>query len=224
MRSLNPSVYAALQERRLVARDFIIIRARDRSNPLLKIEQGFWSDVQNITAEIRDPQTNSVVTKTFVGSGTMISVSAIPAVSNLTVQTVTVIMSQLDPAVRTAAYVYDLKQGDIEIYRGIFNPDSYQLVDAAICRFFGFINDCDIQTPAENDEGSIVLTCTSHTQEITRSNPATRSDEDQRKRLASDDFFVDAAVIGERKVFWGKENDTLKTAAGSRPQPTQRLS
>ena len=214
MRAINPAVYAALQADRLVARDFLWIEARRRDAPNITVGQGFWSDVMTVSAEVREPTNNSVVTRNFVGSGTLIQISAIAAVSNITVQTVTITMSQLDPAVKTAAMVYDLKQARVEIYRGLYNPDTGQLVDAAVCRFYGFVDGAPIERGPENEDGKIELTCVSHTQELTRSNPATRSDEDQKTRSASDNFYADAATVGERRIFWGKVNDKTTTTRG----------
>lgn len=207
MRAINPSVYAALQQNRLVARDFLWIEGRRRDNPAVKVGQGFWSDVMTITAEVREPINNSVVTRTFVGSGGMIGISAIAAVSNITVQTATVTMSHIDPAVKNAVMVYDLKQATVEIYRGLFDPDSGALVNAAVCRFFGFVDGAPVTRGPENSEGHIELTCVSHTQELTRSNPDTRSDESQKKRLATDNFYQDTATVGERRIFWGRVDE-----------------
>ncbi len=76
-------------------------------------------------------------------------------------------------------------------------------------RFIGFVDGVDIVTPAEGEEGSITLSCVSHTQEMTRSNPDTRSDASQRLRSATDDFFADTTVAGEWEIFWGMEQDTI---------------
>ena len=56
--------------------------------------------------------------------------------------------------------------------------------------------------PAEGGEAKAVLTCVSHTVELTRSNPDVRSDESQKLR-DGDRFFRHAGSMASRKVYWG---------------------
>ncbi|TKT78430.1 hypothetical protein [Aquamicrobium sp. LC103] len=219
MRYLSPQNAAALAGRRLVARDFLWIVARDRStgNPF---PYGFWSDVGDVSAQVLLPETGVPTLRNFEGSGSLISVSDIVAVNNVTVRTVTVEMSQIDPAVENIVRGYDLKQAKVEIYRGLFSVSSRQLVAPAPCRFDGFVDEVEIRTPAENEAGSITLTCTSHTQEMTRANADTRSDDSQRKRLATDNFFQDVSVVGDWEMPWGTKSIKVEGAAKSQ-QSTQ---
>lgn len=217
-RYVSPPNQAALNARALVARDFLWIVARNRSTGAPE-SVGFWSDVGNISASVRNPDTGTVNTRTWYGSGTLIRISDIPLVSNLTVQTITIDMSQLDDLVEQAVRGYDCSQARVEVYRGLLDPNTRQLVDAAECLFVGFVDEISIDTPAENEEGSVVLTCTSHTQEMTRSNPSTRSHEDQLLRLWSDNFFQDAATVGEWELFWGRIKGKVGGGAGAGGAP-----
>lgn len=218
-RSISVANQAALQARALVARDFLWIVARDRSSGLPQ-EVGFWSDVGNVSAPVVDPDSGNAETRAFYGSGGLIQISDIPLVANITVQTVTITMSQIDELVAQAVRLYDCKQARVEIYRGPFNPATRQMVAAAECRFVGFVDAIEIKTPSENEEGAVTLTCASSTQEMTRSNPDTRSHESQRVRSATDDFFKDASVVGEWAHFWGKASgkvDTVKPTKSTQP-------
>lgn len=202
MRTLSTENQAALAARRLVARDFLWIVARDREtgDP---VSVGFWSDLSNVTALVLDPDTGSADLRAWYGAGGLISISDIPAVSVLTVQNVTIQMSQLDEEVEQAVRLYDVKQARVEIYRGLLDPDSRKLVAPGFCRFVGFVDTIEIRTPAENQDGGVVLNCVSHTQELMRSNPATRSHEDQKTRDDSDTFFIDAVVASDWQHQWG---------------------
>jgi len=215
MRNLSPENYAALQARQLVARDFLWLVARDRSTGA-SFSYGFWSDVGDVQAMMLNPNTGLAEPRNFEGSGTLISISDIPGVANLTVQTISVVMNQIDAAVENIVRGYDLKQGQVEVYRGLFSPLTRQLVSPAVNRFIGFVDEIEIKTPKEGEEGSVTLTCASHSHEFTRYNPSTRSHEDQKKRDPDDDFFVDASTIGEREHFWGQKTGKVTTAAAQR--------
>lgn len=210
-RYVSPANLAALQARRLVARDFLWIVARERATGAL-VPDGMWSDVGSVNAPVLNPDTGVASNRDFFGAGGLVSISDIPSVTNITVQTVTITMSQVDDHVAELVRFYDVKQARVEIYRGLFDPDTRKLVDPAVCRFVGFVDKVVIRTPSENEDGSVSITCVSHTQELRRSNPDTRSHESQKLRSASDDFFVDASVVGEWEHFWGKTAGAIVTA------------
>lgn len=206
--SLSAENFAALQARGLYGRDFIWFVVRDRvtGNP---VTDGYWSDVGVIDAEVIDPDTGSVVTRTFAGAGGLISISDIPRVSNLTVQNVTVKLSQVADRVNNLVRGYDCKQGKVQIFRGLFSLSTHVMVDPAFPRFVGTIDAAPITTPPAGQTGDVTLTCTSNTIELTRSNPDTRSDASQRQRLSTDNFYQDTATVSEWQQYWGKQSGPI---------------
>jgi hypothetical protein len=208
VRDISAANYAALQNRILMPRDFIwfVVRNRTDGSP---VTDGYWSDIGSITADVIDPDTGGISTRTWAGAGSLIAISDIPLVSNITVQNITVTLSQVADRVQNLVRGYDCKQGRVEIYRGLFDPGSRTMVAPAIPRFVGTIDEAPITTPKEGDSGDVSLSCTSNTVELTRSNPDTRSDASQKLRNATDDFFHDAAVVGEWNHFWGRATGTV---------------
>lgn len=199
----DPDFYAAMQARRIVPRDFIRLYPRTFASTPVVTPVGFWSGLQLVTLPVVNPDTGLSVDYVWNGAGSLISISAIPAASSLTVQNVTVKMSHLLPAVEDAVRGYNLKQAKVEIYSGLFDPDTHLLVSPAECVFVGYADECTIVRPAANEEGSLTLSVTSDTQEMTRANPAKRSNESQLLRSAGDNFYQDTATIKNRKIFWG---------------------
>lgn len=202
-RSLSAENFAALQGGTLVARDFIwfVVRDRDTGDDVF---DGYWSDIGTVTAAVIDPETGGSTERQFFGADGLISISDIPLVNTLSVQQVTITLSQASPRVNDLLRTYDCKQGRVEIFRGLYDPDTRVMVAPAECRFVGTIDAAPIKTPKENEAGDVTLTCTSHTQEITRSNPDTRSDASQRLRSSTDNFLQDVATVGSWQMFWGK--------------------
>jgi len=210
MRDISAGNWTALQQRQLMPRDFIWFVVRDR-NTGAAVTDGYWSDIGEISAQYIDPDTGGVGTRTWAGAGSLIQISDIPLVSNITVQNITVTLSQVADRVNNLVRGYDCKQGRVEVYRGLFDPESRQMVAPAEPRFIGTIDEAPITTPRENESGDVTLTCTSNTSELTRTNPDTRSDASQRLRNPADDFFVDAAVVGTWQQFWGREGGEFRT-------------
>lgn len=203
MRSLTPAAQAALEAETVAPRDFISIFARRRDNGL-EVTDYYWSDEGAVTADVINPESGLVESRTFQGGGAMLQISAIPVVVGMIVQNITIEMSQLDERVQELVRTYDPKQARVELHRGMLDPLSGLLVSPAVPRFSGFIDEIEVVTPKQGEDGAVTVTCTSHTQEMTRSNPATRSDADQRLRSASDGFFQHVATIGEQNIYWGQ--------------------
>lgn len=204
MRQISAANQIAMQQRQLVARDFLRLIVRRRDTGTL-VAENLWSDVGNVTAEVINPDTGLPEAHDWYGSSTLVQIDDIPLVSNLSVQNVNIRLNQIDDRINDLIRLYDAKQGRVEVYRGLFDPNDRLMVAPAECRFVGFIDQIDVTTPSENEEGGVVLTCASHTQEMTRSNPDTRSDNSQRLRFATDDFYVDTSTAGEWELFWGAE-------------------
>lgn len=213
MRNISSANLALLQARRLMPRDFLWIKARSFEG--VSFNYGFWSDIGDIAAPVLNPDTGLENIRNFEGSGTLIQIGNIPAVSNISVQNVSIQMSQLDAAVANIVRGYDLKQAGVEVYRGLFNPDTRLMVEPAFCRFVGFVDNVTITTPKENEAGSIELTCASHTQEMTRGNPDMRSHDSQKKRSSTDRFYENVTTVGEKEFFWGSRQGKITSTQSS---------
>lgn len=215
MRIISPQNQALLAAGSIVARDFIwfVVRNRTTGDP---VSEGIWSGIENVNASVREPDLQIVTTRPFTGAGTLVSVDDVALVSNLTVQNVTIDASQVSGDIERIVREYDCQQGRVEIYRGLFDPSTNQQIDAAECRFVGFIDEIEIDTPTENDAGSVKFQCVSHVQEVTRASAETRSTAYQYLRQANDDFFKDAETAPDWELFWGSEKG--KVPAQKKPK------
>src|SRR4051812_22077254 len=149
-RSLSEENYLALQSRNLVARDFVwfVVRNRSDGSP---VTDGYWSDVGQLTASVVDPETGGTQSRTWFGADGLISISDIPLVSTLTVQHVTITLSQVSDRINDLVRTYDCKQGQVQIFRGLFDPLTREMVGPAFPRFVGFIDEAPIRTPKEGE-------------------------------------------------------------------------
>lgn len=218
-RSISDENFAAIQVSPLLPRDFVWLIARDRESGA-PVAEGVWSGQGDFTAAVIDPHTGGSQDRQFFGSGALISVGDIPLVQGITVQTLTITLSGLDAGVNDYVRTYDLKQAEIQIFRGFLDPGTRKLVAPATPRFVGFIDDAPITTPKENTSGGITITATSNTQELTRANSDTRSDASQKLRSGTDNFYQDTAVVGGWTIFWGGAAIPItaaQTAASVRP-------
>lgn len=213
MRVIPVNTQALLDANVLVSRDFMRITGRVRSTGA-PITECFWSDIGPVTAQVMDAETGLATSYDFTGVGSLISVDAIPMVSNLTVQEIEITFSQLDGRINELIRLYDIRQAKVELYRGEFDPETMRMVEPAAPRFVGFVDGAPIETPAEGGEGSVSIRCVSSAQELTRSNPDTRSNESQQLRAPGDDFYRDVTTVADLVIFWGRGGAMRENGAG----------
>jgi hypothetical protein len=211
-RNISVATQTALDQRNLIARDFIWFEVRDRATGAT-VTDGYWSDLGTRSFQVIDPDTLAPVTRSYAGGAGLIGIPDIPLVSNLTVQTITVTLSQLSDRVNALIRLYDPKQGRVEIHRGMFDRNTRLPVGPAEVRFVGFIDGTPVETPKEGEIGDVQVTVVGHAQEWMRANPDTRNDESQKLRTPegepADEFMKDVSVVGDWELFWGKANGKI---------------
>lgn len=208
---LDEDSTAALQARVIIPADFVRVLARNRDTNVLE-PCNLWSGVGNVTALVKDPREDEPISYAFYGFGGLLSISDIVATSNVSVQDVMAKMSHIDPLVDQMFRGYDCNKAEILMWRGLFSPATRNLVAPAFCRFMGFIDYIEVKEPSENEEGYVDFTCNSHTVELTRYNPDTRSHESQILRSETDNFLADAGTVAEREHFWGRFQGKVSTS------------
>lgn len=201
MRTLDSDIVSALAAGTLVRRNLIWITAKDRDTGDAH-SKGFWNDLETVDISVTDGITGSSVSRTFEAAGGLIDIGAVPLTSDLSIRTVEVTVSPLNTSADQYLRGYDLRMGPIQIYRAIFDPSTWDLVADADPRFVGFVEKAPITTPKEGGEAKAVLSCVSHTVELTRGNPDVRSDESQKRR-SGDRFYRYTGTMPQRVIYWG---------------------
>lgn len=210
MRDLLPANQAALVGRVVMPREFLQIEVRDRETGAAVYER-MWSDRGPISAQVRNIDTGGTDTWAFAGAAGLVQIGDIPMVANLEVQEIEITMAAYGVDVDRLLRTYDPNHAPVTIWRGYLNVESRLMVAPAEPIFFGFIDGIDLPTGAEGSEAFAKLTCVSHTQELTRSNPETRSDASQRRRHPDDAFFEGVNALKDRTFFWGQKKETVQS-------------
>lgn len=202
MRTIDTPTLTALQSGSLVLRDFVWIVGKNRSTGVDE-SIGISNDSHDMSVQVIDGISGSVVTRTYIGGGALpLSISPIPLVSDLTIRSVRITLSQISSAIDTAIRQYDPRFAHVEIHRGLFDPATRALIAPPYPHFVGQMNGAPITTPAVGGEGSVEVTVVSHSRELTRTNAAKKSDETQRRR-GGDRFRRYSDVAKEWNIPWG---------------------
>jgi hypothetical protein len=224
MRSVDSATAAAIQSRRgHIPRYFVWIEGKNRTSGALET-MGLWNGEDTVEVTVVNPDTGLPVTRTYHAGGSLLNMDPIPAVSDLSVRTIQVGLSQINAAVQQAIRGYDPRLGKVQIHRGLFDLDTRALVANPVPLFDGQVNGAPIETPAAGEEGGIALDIVSHTRVLTRTNAAKRSDETQKLR-SGDRFRRYSGVAGQWDFFWGEEKSSGAAVAATTPStsfPTSR--
>lgn len=205
MRDFDAATQAALAAGRYVERKFLWIVAKNRTTGADE-EAGFWNGGVPVTADMIDGFSGATVERTFVGAGSLLDIGPVPLTASIEVRRLTIKLSHIDAAVENAIRGYDARGAKITYGRGIFDPDTNNLVTEIMPWFAGYIDDIDWPTGPVGEDNALTITAVSHTRELTLTNPDVRSHESQLARSGGTDFFYhDTAVVGEWELPMGKE-------------------
>lgn len=205
------NVSAAYQAALLGARDgslvpvtFVWFRAKNRATGLPE-ELGMWTWDEDLQINVLSGTTGLPVTRTYYGAVNL-EVSDIPYVSDLTVQTVAIGMSQIADAAQQLVRGYDLRLAKCEIHEMTFDTLTGQLSSAPEIAFIGEVVGAPVKTPSIGNNGSIEISVISDAiSMLTRTNPAKSSHEGQRRRRG-DDWGINSSTIRNWPVPWGKKS------------------
>ncbi|MHB1086463.1 MAG: hypothetical protein ACYCZ0_01820 [Minisyncoccota bacterium] len=184
-------------------RDMLTFYVRNTSDNST-VEFAFWNDFGTVTANVLDGETGSADSRDFVGDGAILSISDVPNVNDLSIRRIQVVLSQLHETVENMVRGHDIRLARAEYHRALFNPLTRNLVDTPVCHYIGQVAISPITTPAAGEEGGIAIDVISDTQELTRINPAKRSDETQKRR-SGDRKMKYASITNSIKLAWGEE-------------------
>lgn len=192
----------------LVPRQLVTITARalDDGEPT---EFSFWNGLLPVDIEVLGGASGELVTRGFAADNALLEVSRIRLSSELSIRPATVRLNPAHPTVLAMLAGYDLRLAPIEIHRGLLDVTTRLPVAAPRCRFLGVIETVQRTRPAAGGEGTLTLACISQTVELTRTNPARRSDETQRLR-SGDRMMRYAETVGEWEIYWGEAEGKAK--------------
>lgn len=212
MRSVGANTVNYLNGRAgLITRYFVWLIAKDRTTGADQ-SAGFWNGPYPVSVTVVSGQTGVPETRDYVGAGSLISVDDINLVSDMTIQTLRVKLTQTNSSVNNAIRGYDARNGKIEVHYGLLDKSTRLLVDTPYPHFVGTVNKVALTRGKAGSSGGVGLECVSRNRELTIINPAKKSDETQKLRTiiggGPDRLRKYINVTDEWSIWWGElKND-----------------
>jgi hypothetical protein len=147
--------------------------------------------------------------------GGLIEVSDLSEDTNLTAQGFTITLAEspddgLTPDVLKTIEMEDYRDRPVKLFDAQFHPDTGALITVQLLKR-GYVD--TIEHIVSKDRGyCLVANCESRALDYTRTNARFRTDLDQRRRNASDGFFLHSSTRGREQIYWGKQKPTSPSA------------
>lgn len=198
------SALIAARDKGVAPRAFVWFEGRSRSNGALEAI-GLWSGDYDVTIAVTSGISGAPVSRPYIGAGSVLGISPIRQVSDLTIQTVTIDLSQIAPAAQEIVRGYDIRLGKVEIHEVTLDPVSRQPVAVPDLVFIGEVDGAPISTPARGGEGSIQIKAVSDAISMLSRRNYQKSSYEAQKRRGGDEFGKYGAVIANWTVPWGQK-------------------
>ena len=206
MKNITSAFFAALtgaRDKGLVPRRFVWITGKDLASGA-PASIGLWTGDDDINITITSGVTGLPEARTYYG-GLNLQVSPIPRTADLTIQTVTITIGQIAPAVQQLVRGYDLRLAPIEIHDMSFDTGTRLPSAAPEIAFLGVADGAPVKTPAVGQDGDIEISAISAAiAMLERTNPAKSSYEGQKRR-SGDEFGLYSSTVANWQIPWGQK-------------------
>lgn len=138
----------------------------------------------------------TIYTKTYTGAGSLLSVSGLEEVADLSAKNINISLSAIDSSIVSLALQEPYQNRECTVYLGVNDLNPLQV-------FTGYMNTMQI-----NDEGetsSINLTVESKLVRLERASNWRYTNENHKSRYPNDTFFSYVADLQDKQVVWGRE-------------------
>lgn len=208
MQNKSPAYMAALEnavERGLVVRKLVYFTAKRRDNGA-PVTRGFWNGEDTLDFAVLNGFSGFQETRTYIGDGSLLDVSELIYVSDLTMQRASITLSQIAVASQQMVREYDMRLAKVEVHEYLLDPDTRLPVSIELPDFLGEVQKAPLKTPAAKSAGSIDIECVSDAfSMLTRSNPRKASYEGHKAARGDEWGLYRTAMETIVNIPWGQK-------------------
>ena len=211
---MDAAVMAHLTARRPFAVRYLVwVEPRDWDSAAT-VGVGFWTGEGTRDIDVVDPETDTVTTRLFYGTGPAVGFEGLEDAAGMDVHPLSITLSAIDAAVALAVRGYDLRAAPIEVYRGYKDPEQRGFLAPPRAIFEGKVNSAPIPTPPPGGTAELTLDCVPLTRLLTIGNPARLSDAQLRRR-SGDRLLRYADTAQMVTLAWGQKSNRVTGKKGS---------
>lgn len=205
--SYDVDTITALASGAIVPRDFLTVMGKTLGGPAATF--AYWTGEDNVAVNVVPLGEETPVSRNFLGGGTLLDVPAIIDAIGLEARAIAFGLDHISDAAGSPmdmVYGNNVRVARVELHRGLFDPETWNLVSIPHLMFAGRVDGAAVDDAAANGEGGLSLDAQSSAIDLTRTNPAMESDEQQRRR-DGDRFRRYGDTAGQVQTWWGQARD-----------------
>lgn len=205
--SYDVDTIAALESGQIVVRDILTVKGKTLGGSVAEFV--YWTGEDNIAVNVVPAGETTPVSRNAVGGATLLGVPAIVDAIGLEARSVAFGLDHISSAAGSPmdmVYGNNVRVARVELHRALFDPATWNLVSTPHILFAGRVDGAAVDDAAAGGEGGLSLEAISSAIDLTRTNPAMESDEQQRRR-DGDRFRRFGDTAGQVSTWWGQAKD-----------------
>lgn len=200
----DPATIAALESGALVLRDLLTVQGKSLGGSTRTF--GYWTGEDPVSINVVPAGSSSQVTRDFVGGGTLLDVPAIVDAIGLEARSINLGLDHISTAAGSPmdmVFGNNVRVARVELHRAVFDAETWGLAATPHLIFAGRVDGAEVDDAAAGGEGGLLLQAVSSAIELTRTNPAMQSDEQQKLR-DGDRFRIYGETDDQVETWWGQ--------------------
>lgn len=202
--SFDSPTITALQSGGIPLVDFLTIRGKDSGGSAAVFN--FWTGPDNVTVSVVSAIDGTTESRSYIGGGTLLDVPSVVDGVGLDARSHQFGLNPLHSSVLDMVNGNNIRTAVVELQRGIRDPATWALVSTPFPYFLGRVDGLSIDTSGVSGDTPadtrLTLMVVGNQIDLTRVNPALKSDEQQKLR-SGDRIRRYADAAGAYPVSWG---------------------
>lgn len=203
--SFDSTTITALQGGALPIVDFITIRGKTSAGADKVFN--FWTGPDDVTVSVVSAIDGASEGRDYIGGGALVDVPAIVDGVGLDARSHEFGLNPLHTSIQDMVFGNNIRVAVVELHRGLRDPDTWALVSTPFPYFLGRVDGLSHDVGAASGdtpaEARMTLMVIGNMIDLTRTNPALKSDEQQKLR-SGDRIRRYADAAGSYPVAWGQ--------------------
>lgn len=194
----------ALSSGQLVMREILTVDGRTAGGAQRQFV--YWTGEDDIALNVIPAGETAPVSRNAIGGGTLREIPAIVDAIGVEARSVSIGLDHISAAAGSPmdmVFGNNVRVARVEMHRAFFDPATWNLVSTPVLIFAGRVDGASVDDAAAGGEGGLSLEAIGSAIDLSKTNPAMESDE-QQKRRGGDRFrrWGDSAATVE--TWWGQ--------------------
>lgn len=198
----------ALASGAVVVRDLFTVNGKTLGGAPAQF--AYWTGEDNVALNVVPAGETNLINRNYVGGATLLDVPPIVDAIGIEARSITIGLDHISDAAGSPmdmVYGHNVRVARVELHRALFDPATWNLVSTPHLIFAGRVDGASVDDAAAGGEGGLALQAISSAIDLTKTNPAMASDEQQRRR-SGDRFRRDSDTAGQIERWWGQAKST----------------